>query len=122
MSEVDLIELKNVKKEYDEYKISLYANSENDIKIQLEEDIKNIPDLTEEEIKKLYSIYFKFNKLNINDKLFYTIKIIKYNFNKNYNNNPFSQLDWIRVFGLELETIDNYYPNLYEIRNKQKKY
>jgi len=121
MNEVDLIELKVVKKEYDEYKISLYANSENIIKIQLEEDIKNIPDLTEEELKQLYSIYFKFNKLEINDKLFYTIKIIKYNFNKNYYNNPFSQLDWVRVFGLELETIDNHYPNLYEIRNKQKK-
>ena len=121
MNEVDLIELKLVKKEYDEYKISLYANSENIIKIQLEEDIKNIPDLTEEELKQLYSIYFKFNKLEINDKLFYTIKIIKYNFNKNYYNNPLSQLDWVRVFGLELEKIDNHYPNLYEIRNKQKK-
>lgn len=122
MNEVDLTELKNVKKEYDEYKISLYSNSEINIKSQLEEDIKNIPDLTKEELKKLYSSYFKFNRLEINDKLFYTMRIIKYNFNKNYSDNSNAELEWHKIFGLELETIDNYYPNLYDVRNKKKSY
>ena len=121
MREVNLIELKNIRKEYELYKLELYSESENNIKEQLEQNIKDIPNLTEDEIKYLYSIYFKLNKLEINDKLFNTISIVKYNFDKNYYDNSFAQLDWVRIFGLELQTTQTYYPHLNDKRKKKIK-
>lgn len=122
MREVNLTELKNIKKEYELYKIELYFECENNIKEELEQNIKDIPNLTKDEIKHLYNVYFKLNKLEINDKLHYTINIIKNNFDKNFVDNPYAQLDWVRIFGLELQTIATYYPYLYDKRNEKKYY